>query len=91
MKLLLERLLVSLPPPGFVFAGGVLSLVPPLAEVLLDLHLLAASVEVVRVSVVEVSHLPTTKPSVLMVVMEPLEPVDNQCQLVITKPLNLLI
>ena len=77
VELLLECLLVKRPPPRLV-----------LARVILDLHLGAVGDEVVGVAAVEAAFLLSTTAMALAVVVEP---VDHQCQLVVSKHLNLLL
>lgn len=66
-------------------------LVLALDEVCLSLDLGEIGDEVVGVSALKASLLLSTMPSVLAVVMEPLQLVDDQCKLIIAKHLKLLL
>jgi len=97
---LLESLLVQL-PFGFVLVGGVLTLVFVLGVGVLafvlglgGLMLVfvgAVGDEVVEAATSEASLLLTTTPPVHAIVVKPQEPVDDQCQLIISKYLQLFL
>ena len=62
-----------------------------LARVILALHLGVVGIEVVGVSIGDVALLLTSMTLVLAVIVELLEPIDDQHKLVFTKHLNLLL
>ena len=80
---LLEHLLVE-HPPRILLARGVLALLLVLARVILAFHLGAVGNEVVGVSAGEVALLLTSTTPVLEVIMELLEPIEDQHELIFT-------
>jgi len=97
---LLESLLVQL-PFGLVLVGGVLTLVLVLGVGVLSLVLGlgglmlvfvgAVGDEVVEAATSKASFLLCTTPTVHAVVVKPREPVDDQCQVIISKYLQLFL